>query len=389
MPSYRVGVLFGSRSTEHEVSVVTALQVMGFLAPRHTVIPIYITKEGRWLTGKKLLDAPTYQNLNLKDPELSQVIITPDTGIHAIANPLGKGLFGKPEEIQLDVVFPAFHGSHGEDGTIQGLLELANIPYVGSDTVASALCIDKQLTKLALSAAGIPVLEGLSFTRLEWEARQEELVSQIEARFPYPVIVKPCRLGSSIGIAVAHDADELRFNISVASRFDAKLLVEPCLENKIEINCSVLGFADPQPSVCEQPVSSGAMLSFQDKYLQGARTQGMQGAKRIIPAPISEELTKKIQGLAVQAFKLVGASGVARIDFMVAMPEEKVYLNEINPLPGSIAYYLWQPSGLTPQQLVDRLLELAFEAHKEKSRSNYSQGQPLLENINLLNLRKD
>jgi len=387
MASYTVGVIFGSRSPEHEVSIVSALQVMDFLSKRHTVVPIYITKEGRWLTGDKLLNAAAYKNLDLKDPDLKPVILSPDPGFRLIKNPLGKGLLGKPEEVKLDIVFPVLHGLHGEDGTLQGLCELANLPYVGSDPMASAVCIDKVITKLALRGAGLPVLDGIWFTRLEWEKDEDRIVGDIEAKFKYPMIVKPARLGSSIGISIAHDADELRYTVSVASHFDSRLLVEPCLVEKTEVNCAVLGFADPRPSVCEQPLTGGTILSFSDKYLQGSATQGMEGAKRIIPAPIGEEMKQKIQALAVQAFKAVGARGVARIDFMLAGGE--VYINEINTIPGSIAYYLWQPLGMSPQQLVDELLEEGFAAHKEKNRSRLSEGPVLLGNIDLLKLHKD
>jgi len=387
MASYIVGVIFGSRSPEHEVSIVSALQVMDFLAKRHTVIPIYISKEGHWFTGEKLANAATYKNLDLKDPDLKPVVLTPDPSFKLIKNPLGKGLLGKPEEVKVDIIFPVLHGLHGEDGTLQGLLELANLPYVGSDPIASAVCIDKVITKLTLAGAGLPVLDGVWFTRLEWEANEERVVRDVEAKLKYPVIIKPARLGSSIGISIAHDPDELRYNVSVASHFDSKILVESCLEEKTEINCAVLGFANPKASLCEQPLSGGAILSFEDKYLQGSSTQGMEAAKRIIPAPIGEALTQEIQALAVQAFKAVGARGIARIDFMLA--GEKVYINEINTLPGSIAYYLWQPMGLSPQQLVDELLEEGFAAHKEKNRSRFSQGPVLLANIDLLKLHKD
>ena len=395
--NYTVGVIFGSRSPEHEVSIVSALQVMDFLSKRHTVVPIYISKEGKWFTGDKLLKAASYQNLDLKDPDLKPLVITPDPSFKVLKNPLGKGLLSKPKEIKIDIAFPVMHGLHGEDGTIQGLLELANMPYVGSDQIASAVCIDKVITKLTLAGAGIPVLDYVWFTRLEWEAGEDRIVQKIEQKLGYPVIIKPARLGSSIGISVAKDVDELRFNISVASHFDSKILVEPCLQDKIEVNCAVLGFEDPRPSICEQPLSGGALLSFEDKYLQGSSTQGMEGAKRIIPAPIGEALTQKIQDLAVQAFKTVGARGIARIDFLLAPPTfgsppsagETVYINEINTLPGSIAYYLWQPMGVSPQQLVDELLEMGFRAHKEKNRSRFSQGPMLLANIDLLHLHKD
>ncbi len=389
MTPYKVGVIFGGKSPEHEVSIVSALQVINFLSPRYDVIPIYITKEGRWVTGNSLKTAETYTNLNLNELNLQSIVITPDTGIKTISNPSGKGFFKKPKQVKLDVVFPVLHGPNGEDGTIQGLLELADIPYVGSDYIASSICIDKVATKHLLKGAGLPVLDCISFSRIMWETKENEIIDAIGRKFSYPLVVKPVKLGSSIGISVANDIDELKFNISVASHFDTKVLVEPCITNKLEINCSVLGYQDPQPSLCEQPLSSGKFLSFDEKYLQGSNIQGMEGAKRIIPAPISAELTEKIQEMAVKAFTAVGARGVLRVDFIINRDNDEVFVNEINTIPGSIAYYLWKPSGLSPEELVDKLIEFAFQASREKRRSNYSQGPSVLQKIDLLRLKKD
>ncbi len=388
MAKYRVAVMFGGRSTEHEVSVVTGIQVMNYLAKTHEVIPIYITKDGHWLTGKKLTSLASYKKFDPKDPELERLVITPDTGLKAIRNPQPKGLLEKPRTIEIDVVFPAFHGMNGEDGTVQGLLELVDLPYVGSGVAASAVCIDKELTKVVLRGCGLDVLEYLAISRAEWEADEDTIVSKIEERFGYPVIVKPARLGSSIAVEVAHDADELKFHTSVASHFDAKIIIEPYLANKVDINCSVLGLDNPQPSILEQPVSKDTLLSFADKYLAGNRERGMEGAKRIIPAPISADMTAKIQRMAVQAFKAVGASGVARIDFLFDPAAHQVYVNEINTLPGSISYYLWEPQGMTGEVLVEKLLELALQAHREKRKTNFSSGQLLLSHVDFLGLKK-
>jgi len=389
MTGYKVGVIFGGKSPEHEVSIVTALQVIGFLSPRHDVVPIYITKEGKWLTGDSLRDAKNYANFNPGQMNLQSIAITPDTSIKTVVNPLGDGLLAKPRQLKLDVIFPALHGPHGEDGTLQGLLELADIPYVGSDFIASSICMDKVRTKYVLKGAGLPVIECVNFSRADWETREDAIVDKITRKFQFPVVVKPARLGSSIGISVANDIDELKFSISVATHFDTRILVETCISNKLEINCSVLGDQNPQPSLCEQPLSSSSFLTFEEKYLQGKNTQGMEGAKRIIPAPISNELTAKIQDLAVRAFTAVGARGVLRVDFIIDRDTDTVFINEINTIPGSIAYYLWKPSGLSPEQLVDKLLEIAVNAAREKKKNNYSQGPSVLQKIDLLQLRKD
>jgi D-alanine-D-alanine ligase len=400
MPPSRVGVIFGSRNTEHEVSIVTGLQVIGFLAKRHEAIPIYITKDGAWLTGAKLAQLETYKKFDPKDPDLNQVVITPDAGLQAILNPSPKGVFNKPKKLELDVVFPAIHGLHGEDGTIQGLLELANLPYTGSGVLASSISIDKVLTKVVLSGHGLPVLDYVWLYRADWEQDEDAVVRKIESMIPYPLIIKPARLGSSIGVVKAANRDELKFNISVASHYDSKIIVEPFVNNRLEVNCSVLGNSGavqpkhaPHPSVCEQPISRADLLSYEDKYLHGQSGRGMEGAKRIIPAPVSAELTEQIQKMAVEAFQAVDASGVIRVDILLDQDTGKVYINEINTLPGSIAYYLWQdksnPGGsMAPEQLVDELIELAHQRFQDKNRSKYGSDQLLLQNIDLMSLHK-
>ncbi|HEY3343450.1 MAG TPA: D-alanine--D-alanine ligase family protein [Anaerolineaceae bacterium] len=388
MANYRVGVIVGGRSTEHEVSVVTGVQVMKFLSKRHTVAPIYITKEGAWLTGAKLSNLETYKNLNPKDPDLQTLVITPDRTIGAIQNPLPKGLLDKPKKFDLDVVFPAMHGMNGEDGTLQGLLELADLAYVGAGVLASAVCMDKVMSKVVLRGSGLPILDFIHFTRAEWEREEEAIVGRIEAKFGYPVIIKPARLGSSIGIEVAANADDLRFHISVATHFDQKIIIEPYLKDRVDINCSVMGNAELVASVCEQPVSHEALLTFADKYLQGQNAQGMEGAKRIVPAPISTEMTAEVQRLAKEAFRAVDGRGIARIDFLLDRATQKLYVNELNTLPGSFAFYLWEPVGVSPEELVDRLVHLAVEAHREKAKTQFTSGNQLLQHADFLGLKK-
>ncbi len=384
----RIGVIFRSRNTEHEISIVTGMQVISFLSGRYDVVPIYITKDGAWLTGAKLSRIETFKSFNPKDPELQPVVITPDTGLQTIINPSPKGLLGKPKKIEIDVIFPTIHGLHGEDGTIQGLLELANIPYVGSGVLASSICMDKVVTKVVLKGNGLPVLDCIWFWRSDWEKDEDLIVHKIETQYTYPVIVKPARLGSSIGVVVAKDRDELKFNISVASNYDTKILVEPFIENHVEINCSVLGNENPRPSVCEQPLSRASLLTYEDKYLHGQSERGMEGAKRIIPAPISPEMTERIQQMAVDAFRSVDGAGIARVDFLLDKDTGEVYVNELNTLPGSIAFYLWKHSGISPQQLVDELINLAVQKHREKNRTRYYSDPLLMQNIELMSLHK-
>ncbi len=389
-PRFEVGVLFGGKSTEHEVSIVSAMQVVQFLAGRHHVIPIYISKDGSWLTGEKLTDLALYKNFDSLLKECFPVAFTPDTGLQVIKNPLPRGIFAKPEKINIDVVFPIFHGLHGEDGTIQGLLELSDIPYMGSGVLASAIGIDKAVTKQLLFANNIPALDYYAFTRYDWENLESETLKNIQEEFPFPIIVKPARLGSSIGVKVARDVDELSNVISIASRLDTKVLVEPYVKNCLEVNCSVLGNYNPIASTTEQPIRRGDLLSFEDKYIHEGSGRGMDNAQRIIPAPVSEKQNEEIQALALKVFKVLGCKGVARVDFLVDQDTGKIFVNEINTLPGSIAYYLWKekPNSLSPEQLVDRLIELAIEAHQEKKRTKFTTDQVLLNNINLLALKK-
>jgi D-alanine-D-alanine ligase len=387
MPRYRVGVVFGSRSTEHEVSVISAMQVMQFLSERHAVVPIYITKSGVWLTGRALVKMSAFKSGSVYDLDLSRVVITPDTELQAVQNPLAKGLFARGRKLELDIVFPVLHGAHGEDGTIQGLLELADIPYVGAGVLASSIGMDKIATKAVLKENGLPVLDHVWFTRSDWERDHSAVVTEVCNRLRFPVIVKPSGLGSSIGVQKAVDVEELQSAIDNAIHYDQRILVESSIENLQEVNCAVLGNHDPIPSVCEQPVARGALLTYGDKYLHDTSDSGMAGATRVIPAPIEPELTERIQKLAVRAFRCIGGLGIARIDFMLDRDTQAIYVNEVNTMPGSISFYLWKASGIAPDQLVDRLLDLALDAHRDKHRSIYSVDTPLLQQSDMLALK--
>lgn len=374
-----VGVIFGGRSVEHDVSVVTAHQIMqAFKRERYEVIPVYITRDGKWFTGEPLSDIE-----NFKDPEITSyksvhpALLSPDIRHHGlIVNPAA-GRFSKSEIIRLDVVFPAVHGTHGEDGTLQGLFELADIPYVGCATLASALTNDKLMTKQVLRQVGIPVLDEVAVTRTAWLADPESTMQNIRERLEFPLFVKPATLGSSIGVSRVEDERLLRPALDVALNFDRRVLVEPCLVGCIEINCAVLGSGDSiETSVLEQPVSWDEFLSYEDKYLRGS--EGMKSADRLIPAPLEPELTDHIREMAAAAFRAVDGRGTARIDFLVRREEAAVYLNELNTMPGSLAFYLWRETGLSPEQVVDRLVALARESHADKRRNIYDYQTNLL-----------
>ncbi len=367
-----VGVVFGGRSVEHDVSVVTGHQIMrAFDLEHYEIVPIYITRDGKWYTGDPLHDLKSFRNEVVSLAGVVAVTLSPATNHHGlIVNPSAAGLFAKSTIKRLDVVFPAIHGSHGEDGTLQGLLELADIPYVGCGVMASAIANDKLMTKTVLKMHGIPVVESVSFTRSEWDADPDRIIRLVEDTLPYPCFVKPVTLGSSIGITRAADANTLRTSITIAANLDRHVMVERAVTHPIEVNVSIIGDdRGYQTSVLEQPVSWEEFLTYEEKYLRGG--EGMKSAERIIPAPIGDELTARIQDYAKRAFAAIDGRGIARLDFMIQRDDDAIFLNEINTMPGSLAFYLWVETGMQPRDLVVKLVELAQDAHAEKRRSTY------------------
>lgn len=367
-----IAVLFGGRSVEHDVSIVTGQQVIDALPKdRYEVVPIYITRDGKWYTGDPLLKLDNFKDETIITQNgVVSCVLSPDIRHHGlILNPLA-GYFKKSEIKRLDVVFPAIHGSHGEDGTLQGLFELADIPYVGCATLGSALTNDKLITKMVLRQSDVPVLDDIFVSRDDWLSDPDKIIQKITSTFDYPVFIKPATLGSSIGVGRADTDMLLRASIDIAANFDRRIIVEPAMTNGIEINCSVMGFGNQfEASVLEQPVTWEDFLSYEDKYLRGG--EGMKSAERIIPAPISDELTQRIKDLTIKAFKAVDGRGIARIDYLVKPESNEVYLNEINTMPGSIAFYLWREQGLSTTDVVEKLIKLAHDANATKRRNMY------------------
>jgi D-alanine-D-alanine ligase len=367
-----VAVIFGGRSVEHDVSIVTGHQIMQSFDPRrYEVIPVYITRDGRWITGDALKSLKNFTN-EQAIPQLkgvSAVVLSPSTQYGGLLiNPTG-GLFSRPSVQRLDVVFPAIHGSHGEDGTLQGLLEMSDLPYVGCGVLASAICNDKAMTKQVLRQAGVPVVDDTVFTRAEWNEDPEAILDRLTAKLPFPMFVKPVTLGSSIAVARVDNRGLLRASIEVAASFDRRIMVEAAVTDAVEINCSVMGDDSAmRASVLEQPRGLEDFLTYEDKYLRGG-AGGMKSAERIIPAPLSDAQTTAIQTLAVRAFRAVEGRGIARLDFLVQ--GEKVYLNEINTMPGSLALYLWRESGLSAAEVVDTLVKIGQAAHADKRRTTF------------------
>jgi D-alanine-D-alanine ligase len=367
----KIGVIFGGRSVEHDVSIVSAHQVMAVLSERHEVVPIYVTKEGRWLTGPGLNDLATYRD-GRAEAIGDDAHIPPVAGFGGLQTAGGR-LKGSGK-IALDLVVPAIHGTFGEDGSLQGLLELADIPYVGSAVLGSAVGMDKVAMKAAFKGAALPTVPDVLVEPPDLDD-VPSLVGRVEESFGYPAFVKPTRLGSSVGIGKAKDRAGLEAAIEVARRYDHRLLIERSMEGCLEINCSVLGGADvvPRASVCEQPIAWEEFLSFNDKYMRGGKggggdkQSGMASQERRIPAPISDELTEKVQTNAIAAFRAVGAAGVARIDSFVNEASGETWVMEINTVPGSFSFYLWEATGTSFDTLMDTLIDIAMKTHRNKS----------------------
>lgn len=374
-----VGVIFGGRSVEHDVSVVTGNQVMRtFDTERYEVVPVYITRDGKWYTGEPLLDLKNYHDEIISYKGVESVLLSPSVQHHGlIINPVS-GRLQKSEVKRLDVVFPAIHGTHGEDGTLQGLLELADIPYVGCAVLASAVANDKAITKDVLKQHGIPVVDGLLISRAEWLVDREAVLKRVTDKLTYPLFVKPATLGSSIGVGRVDDDGLLAVSLDIAASFDRRILVEAAVTNSVEINCAVMGYGSAiETSVLEQPVSWEEFLTYEEKYMRGEG--GMKSAERLIPAPLNDAMTARIQDYARAAFQAIDGRGTARIDFLVRPDSEEIYLNEINTMPGSLAFYLWRENGLSARDVVEKLVKLAQDAHADKRRNTYNYQTRLIE----------
>jgi len=345
-----VMVVYGGVSPEHEVAVITALQVMNALKDSgHTVMPVYISKEGNWFLGKdNYLNPDTYKDLIKTEKLGKRVILSPDRDFGL----LSRWFFGFfPSEIQPDVIFPVVHGKNGEDGTLQGLFELANIPYVGCGVTASGVKIDKFVAKKAAESLGIKVIKDV----LIGKGEAPDLTG-----IKLPVFVKPIGLGSSIGLSKVDKKADLADALEVAFCYDNRVMIEEAIDDPREVNIAIIGNDPYELSVTEQSVASGEILSFDDKYIgEAGKSRGMASAKRYIPARVDQKIIKEVEESAVKFFRCIGGKGIARIDFLVDK-KGMVYFNEINTMPGSLAFYLWEKTGLPFPKLVGRLVDLAI-----------------------------
>lgn len=372
-----IGVFFGGRSTEHEISVISANQAMHAIdRERFDVTPIYITKQGRWYTGEALLDIASYRDIPALLNKCEEVYMRPIYDDYNVYRTRHK-MFGSDVVTKLDVVIPVLHGSNGEDGTFEGILDSIGIPYAGCDVLASANGMDKITMKMILQASGIPVVNYVWFTDKEWSARRDDIIADIEKRLNYPVIVKPANLGSSVGIGRARNREELLSRVDDARRYSSRIIVEHMVDNLQEINCSVLGDCDDyQTSVLEEPVKSGEILSYQDKYMGGTKgAKGMQASAKRIPAELPADETAKIQFYAGETFRVLSCHGVSRVDMIIDRDTRDIYVNEINTIPGSLSFYLWEASGITFDKLMERLVALALKRKREQSSKTVSYDQ--------------
>ena len=372
-----IGVFFGGRSTEHEISVISANQAINAIdKDKFDVVPVYITKQGKWYTGDALLEISNYRNTASLLEKCQEVYMKPIYGNYNLYK-AKKSIFGSDVFAKFDVVIPVLHGSNGEDGIFEGVLETIGIPYAGCSTLASANGMDKITMKMILQASGIPVVDYLWFTDRQWFEKRDELIADIENKLGYPVIVKPANLGSSVGIGRAHDREDLIDKINTAEQYSSRIIVEHMVDNLQEINCSVLGDCDDyQTSVLEEPIKSGEILSYTDKYMGGSKGKtGMQSAQKRIPADLPENETARIKELAGKTFAVLSCHGVRRVDMIIDRDNRNIYVNEINTIPGSLSFYLWEASGIKFDKLMERLVSLALKRKRDESTKTVSYDQ--------------
>lgn len=372
-----IGVFFGGRSTEHEISVISASQAMHAInKDKYDVTPIYITKDGKWYTGSALLEVANYRNIPKLLEQCTEVYMRPINGDYNLYK-VKKPMFGSDVYAKLDVVIPVLHGSNGEDGTFEGILESIEIPYAGCNTLASANGMDKITMKMILKSCGVPVVDYVWFTDKQWYSQRDLLIEQIEKELGYPVIVKPANLGSSVGISKARNREDLIKSIDNAEIYSTRIIVEHMIENLQEINCSVLGDCDEyMTSVLEEPIKSGDFLSYEDKYMGGTKgSKGMQASQKRIPAELPKDVTEKICFLAGETFRVLSCHGVSRVDMIVDKDNGNIYVNEINTIPGSLSFYLWEATGIPFDKLMDKLVSLALKRHREGNNKTVSYDQ--------------
>lgn len=384
----KVGVFFGGKSVEHEISVISAIQaIYAFDRDKYDIVPVYITKENEMYAGEKIGEIESYKDIKALLKDSQRIIPVNENGkVNLIKYPMKK--FGSSVYDYIDVAFPIVHGTNVEDGTLQGYFKMLNIPYVGCDVLSSAMGMDKYVMKAVLKDSGVPVLDCCVANVKEYNRSSSDFADKIENEIGYPVIVKPINLGSSVGIKKATDREKLFEAVEYAFQFADRILVEKAITELKEVNCSVIGdYEEAEASECEEPLNTDEILSYEDKYLSGESksegSKGMQSTKRKLPADISKEMRDEIRALAVKTFKTLGCSGVSRIDFMIDKTTDTVWVNEINTIPGSLSFYLWEPVGLKYNCLLDKMVMLALKRQRENSEITYSFDTNILSGVKL------
>lgn len=371
----KVAMLFGGKSVEHEVSVISGIQaIMNMDTDKYEVIPVYMTKNNQMYIGEEIGKIESYKDIDGLLAKSQRVIMLNEDGkVQLVQYPMKK--IGKNLTVDIDVAFPVVHGTNVEDGALQGYLKTMGIPFVGCDVTASAIGMDKFIMKTVLKEANVPVLDAKVYTLSDY-AEMDTLLDGVEKVFGYPVIVKPVNLGSSVGISVAKSRVELANSIDDAFKYATKVLVEHAISQLREINCSVLGDEnEAEASECEEPLHTKDILSYEDKYVSNAKSggsKGMASVSRKIPADLSPEKREEVRELAVRSFKALGCNGVSRIDFMIDEENGQLYFNEINTIPGSLAFYLWEPIGVPYKVLLDRMVQLAIKRQRTEENLTFT-----------------
>lgn len=376
-----VAVFFGGDSVEHEVSIISAVQAMTHLnKEKYNVIPVYLSKSGIMYTSAAMFDISSFRNINDLIAKSRTVNIS-NNGNGVILKTDKKNDFSGRKPIKLDVALPIVHGTNCEDGSLQGYFETLRLPYAGCDVLASSVGMDKAIFKSVLRTAGIPVLDCIRFSSNDYAEFSKNIIQRINTAIGYPLIVKPVNLGSSIGISKVNSADELNAAIEDAFLYSESVLVERAVQNLRELNCSVLGdSAECIASPCEEPFGEDEILSYDDKYKSPSQSKGMATLKRKIPADIPEDLTQSVREYACRTFKAIGAHGVVRIDFLMDNNSKEVFVNEINTIPGSLAFYLWEADGIKYSELLDKLIALAFSRQRKRDNLHFEIDTNILSN---------
>ncbi len=383
----KVGVIFGGKSVEHEVSIISGIQAINNMdKEKYDIVPIYLTKENNMYVGELVKEVKNFKNIKNVIENSQRVIMVNNEGrVDLIKYPMKK--FGNNLYDSIDVALPVVHGTNVEDGALQGFLKTLDIPFAGCDVLSSAIGMDKYVMKTVLKENNIPVLDCLRINDFEYINDNDEVVNRILNKIELPVIVKPINLGSSVGIKVAKTKDELVEAIEYAFNFAKQILVERVISNLKEINCSVLGnIKECKASECEEPLGAGVILSYEDKYIsnksKSGASKGMTSLGRKLPADIPEDTKKKIQDYAEATFKALNCNGVVRIDFMIDMDTDEVYVNEINTIPGSLAFYLWEASGLKYKEMLSKLIDLSLTRKREEGNLSFSYDTKILDGYN-------